>query len=386
MLFVTVRIRKRSTCVSSTFAPCLPLDFSRPASKATGKRDAPASEMSVYDLDRRERSLKKRTEAGSSLTLHLHPSHCRFEHQNGVFLYDSPIRSLLRSIRDGRLPTELLDLLDATDVRYFEGCLVVEVHDHREADINNSNGASGKEGQENTSSAVAGNALLGGGSGSHLGKRSNDGTLLKQAGLSSSNELNSSADPSVAASQFRFNFVNSFKRFEEARMDIQRKIEQRKARDAANAAAQAAASQQTQSESNEAASGSQPPNEMSSALHSAVAAAVAAAPEDNATATAAQQGNKSAVPVYKIVLAPDTETIWMDLLVMREGKKKKWTEREMVEMEAKILVRVAALLLEACTLKSISLQGYCWTSFVSRAGHASLPNCKQAPGRHLPPL
>ena len=334
---------RRSTCNP---VPCLLAYIDSIRTQYNARKMSAAS---VYDLDRWDRAVRRGSSSTAcSLSLHLHPSHCRFEHQNGVFLYDSPIRSLLRSIRDGRLPTELLDLLDATDVRYFEGCLVVEVHDHREGD-GSSNGGALNDGSN--SSNAAGSAALNGNTGSHLGKRANDGTLLSQAGLSLSNSnsnnsnehtSSSSLDSSATANQFRFNFVTSFKRFEEARRDIQRKIEQRKAKDAATMAAaaaraQAAVDSQSQAGENGAsASGIGLPGEMSSTLHSAVAAAVAAAPEQADIGGDGQQGK---APVYRIVLGPDAETIWTDLLIMREAKKKRWTEREMVEMEAKILVR-----------------------------------------------
>lgn len=336
--------------------------------------------MSVYDLDRWERSLSTVDGAAASLTLHLHPSHCRFEHQNGVFLYDSPIRSLLCSIRDARLPNTLLDLLDATDVRYFDGCLVVEVHDHRNDDpaaaVDSGSNAHGGGGGGGGTIAATGDGITvqdGSLAVSHLGKRANDGTLLKHAGQAASSSGNSGANAvngdtptstsnnntmtttSSAANQFRFNFVTSFKRFEEARRDLRRKIEQHKAREAAAAAAAAATTSSSSTATLPAAAAAAADairldaSGMSSALHSAVAAAVAAAPEQAVQGAGESAKNKkqpttqySSTPVYRIVLGPDTETIWTDLLIMREAKKKKWTEREMVEMEAKILVSFVA--------------------------------------------
>lgn len=70
--------------------------------------------------------------------------------QPGNFSYDSPMKCFLEAIREQRLPTDLLDVLDEAGVRYYEGrrevpllhtlhaaddqllgCLIVEVHDHR---------------------------------------------------------------------------------------------------------------------------------------------------------------------------------------------------------------------------------------------------------------
>lgn len=41
------------------------------------------------------------------------------------------MKCFLESIREQKLPTDLLDVLDKSNVPYYDGCLIVEVHDHR---------------------------------------------------------------------------------------------------------------------------------------------------------------------------------------------------------------------------------------------------------------
>ncbi|KAM0787702.1 hypothetical protein ACM66B_003762 [Microbotryomycetes sp. NB124-2] len=88
----------------------------------------------TYNVTRFTRQVLKRyRKEPPSLVLHLYPTHFRFEQQHGNFSYDSPMKCFLEAIREQRLPTDLLDVLDDAGIRYYEGCLIVEVHDHRAA-------------------------------------------------------------------------------------------------------------------------------------------------------------------------------------------------------------------------------------------------------------
>jgi len=42
------------------------------------------------------------------------------------------MKCFLESIREQKLPSDLLDVLDQQSVPYYDGCLIVEVHDHRQ--------------------------------------------------------------------------------------------------------------------------------------------------------------------------------------------------------------------------------------------------------------
>ncbi|KAL8279017.1 hypothetical protein RQP46_008686 [Phenoliferia psychrophenolica] len=79
--------------------------------------------------------LKRHRKVNPSLVVHLYHSHFRFEQQHGNFTYDSPMKCFLEAIREQKLPTDLLDVLDEAGVKYYEGCLIVEVHDHRSAPL-----------------------------------------------------------------------------------------------------------------------------------------------------------------------------------------------------------------------------------------------------------
>ncbi|GAA5907800.1 Spt20p [Sporobolomyces salmoneus] len=86
----------------------------------------------TYNITRYTRQVLKRyRRSPPSVVVHLYPNHFRFEHQHGNFSYDSPMKCFLESIREQKLPTDLLDVLDSSLIPYYDGCLIVEVHDHR---------------------------------------------------------------------------------------------------------------------------------------------------------------------------------------------------------------------------------------------------------------
>ncbi|GAA6015066.1 hypothetical protein JCM11491_001647 [Sporobolomyces phaffii] len=88
----------------------------------------------TYNVTRFTRQVLKRyRRSPPSVVVHLYAAHFRFEHQHAHFGYDSPMKCFLEAIREQRLPTDLLDVLDRSDIPYYDGCLIVEVHDHRHA-------------------------------------------------------------------------------------------------------------------------------------------------------------------------------------------------------------------------------------------------------------
>ncbi|KAI9313201.1 Spt20 family-domain-containing protein [Dichotomocladium elegans] len=66
-----------------------------------------------------------------SLVLHLYPTYFRFEHEDGFFSYKSQFKDFLACIKEKRLPPDLMDVFDEAMCRFYEGCLIVEIHDHR---------------------------------------------------------------------------------------------------------------------------------------------------------------------------------------------------------------------------------------------------------------
>ncbi|MCJ1397298.1 Transcription factor spt20 [Xylographa trunciseda] len=80
--------------------------------------------------------LKKYRKAAPSLILHLHPTHFRFDLQDGSFSYNSPMRMLLEHVKSQTVPHDMLDELKHAGVKFYENCLLVQVQDHRNNSTN----------------------------------------------------------------------------------------------------------------------------------------------------------------------------------------------------------------------------------------------------------
>lgn len=91
------------------------------ASRSTPGR-AKMSSGATYNVTRFTRQvLKRHRRAPPSLVIHLYPTHFRFEHQHGNFAYDSPMKCFLEAVREQKLPTDLLEVLDESGVVYYDG-------------------------------------------------------------------------------------------------------------------------------------------------------------------------------------------------------------------------------------------------------------------------
>ncbi|KAL4766477.1 uncharacterized protein BDW70DRAFT_126044 [Aspergillus foveolatus] len=75
--------------------------------------------------------LKKFAKCPPSLILHLHPTHFRFEQQDGSFPYNSEMKVIIEHIRAGTVPHDMMEELLRANVRFYEGCLIVRVVDHK---------------------------------------------------------------------------------------------------------------------------------------------------------------------------------------------------------------------------------------------------------------
>ncbi|KUJ21842.1 uncharacterized protein LY89DRAFT_577032 [Mollisia scopiformis] len=73
--------------------------------------------------------LKKYRGHPPSLIIHLHPTHFRFDQQEGSFTYKSPMRMVLEHIRQRTVPHDLLEFMQ--DVQFYDGCMIVQIHDHK---------------------------------------------------------------------------------------------------------------------------------------------------------------------------------------------------------------------------------------------------------------
>ncbi|KAF2843799.1 hypothetical protein M501DRAFT_908060, partial [Patellaria atrata CBS 101060] len=82
-----------------------------------------------------------------SLIIHLHPTHFRLEQQDGSFGYNSPMRALLEHVRAQTVPHDMLEELFQAGVPFYDGCLIVQVHDHKSAPTPAQDGSSTADGQ-----------------------------------------------------------------------------------------------------------------------------------------------------------------------------------------------------------------------------------------------
>ena len=65
--------------------------------------------------------LKKYSKSPPSLIVHLHPTHFRFEQQDGSFPYNSEMKVIIEHIRAGTVPHDLIEELLRSGVKFYEG-------------------------------------------------------------------------------------------------------------------------------------------------------------------------------------------------------------------------------------------------------------------------
>ncbi|RFU27705.1 hypothetical protein B7463_g8631, partial [Scytalidium lignicola] len=75
--------------------------------------------------------LKKYRGNPPSLIIHLHPTHFRFDQQEGSFSYKSPMRILIEHLKLRTIPHDLVEYFAQSGVPFYEGCMIVQVHDHK---------------------------------------------------------------------------------------------------------------------------------------------------------------------------------------------------------------------------------------------------------------
>ncbi|GJC83593.1 SAGA complex subunit spt20 [Colletotrichum liriopes] len=102
----------------------------RSASLAADMASAQAVEPPPYIVTD-EYILKKYSGNPPSLVVHMHPTHFRFDQQDGIFPYKSPMRLFLEHLRMRTVPHDLLEYFSQAGVPFYEGCLIIQVHDHK---------------------------------------------------------------------------------------------------------------------------------------------------------------------------------------------------------------------------------------------------------------
>ncbi|KAJ2986309.1 hypothetical protein NUW58_g5090 [Xylaria curta] len=75
--------------------------------------------------------LKKFAGSPPSLIVHMHLNHFRFDQQDGTFPWKSPMKIFMDHVRTRTIPHDLLDDFTEAGVPFYDGCLIVQVHDHR---------------------------------------------------------------------------------------------------------------------------------------------------------------------------------------------------------------------------------------------------------------
>ncbi|KAF3913205.1 hypothetical protein AA313_de0206691 [Arthrobotrys entomopaga] len=75
--------------------------------------------------------LDKYKDKPPSLTLHMHPTHFRFDQQDGTFNYNSAMRSILEYIAQETIPADAVEVFRDARIPFYEGRLIVHIHDHR---------------------------------------------------------------------------------------------------------------------------------------------------------------------------------------------------------------------------------------------------------------
>ena len=75
--------------------------------------------------------LKKFKGQPPSLIVHLHPTYFRFDQQDGSFGYQSEMRFFLEHLQKRTVPHDILEELKKSDVRFYDGWLIVRVVDHK---------------------------------------------------------------------------------------------------------------------------------------------------------------------------------------------------------------------------------------------------------------
>jgi transcription factor SPT20 len=85
--------------------------------------------VSVVKSD--EYILKRYRGCPPSLILHLHPTHFRFDQQEGSFSYKSPMRILIEHLKLRTIPHDLVEFFYESNIPFYEGCMIVQVYDHK---------------------------------------------------------------------------------------------------------------------------------------------------------------------------------------------------------------------------------------------------------------
>ena len=80
-----------------------------------------------------------------SLIVHLHPTHFRFDQQDGSFSYHSEMRVFIEHLQKGTIPYDMVEEFRKQEVQFYDGWLIVRVMDHRTVNNSASNSSSSSD-------------------------------------------------------------------------------------------------------------------------------------------------------------------------------------------------------------------------------------------------
>lgn len=106
----------------------------RPSRAGRGGLDGerrPAKRMTEPYIKTQDYVLKRHRSKPPSLILHLHSTHFRFDTQDVSFSYNSPMKFILEHLKAQTIPHGMMEELVAAGTRFYDGCLIVQIQDHR---------------------------------------------------------------------------------------------------------------------------------------------------------------------------------------------------------------------------------------------------------------
>ncbi|KAJ4364763.1 hypothetical protein N0V95_000711 [Ascochyta clinopodiicola] len=92
-----------------------------------------------------------------SMRIYLYPSHFRINDSQETLAYASPMREILTALRDKKLPHNMLEELYANGTPFYDGCLIVEVHNYRNNTAKPKDSASGAAEDSKTAFSIHNN-------------------------------------------------------------------------------------------------------------------------------------------------------------------------------------------------------------------------------------
>ncbi|KAH9870055.1 hypothetical protein J1614_006977 [Plenodomus biglobosus] len=137
-----LRVRRESQRPGVARTGTKPPAMDDPATKSDNKRygtpltkEATQQQILTVAVNKQEDVLIKYNGKPPSLRVFLHPNHFRLNDSQETLSYASPMKELLQAIRDKVVPHNMVEDLLELNIPWYDGCLIVEVHDYRTSGI-----------------------------------------------------------------------------------------------------------------------------------------------------------------------------------------------------------------------------------------------------------